>query len=293
VSSPADFVFPGQRKDGFGLYDYNARFYSPYLNRFISPDPIIPDPANPQNFNHYAYALNNPVKYTDSSGHCIICIAAVLVGAALFVTASAPLPEGQLIQQQQDRTYLSNPSGGIGCTGSLSECHKGGQLKDFADNPNISQEEFNEFADLVAEEMYFGWTPSVEGLSGDASPEGLFDKAWSYGPGAVAGRGTFDTPFYNGGGRGGANPPPYSSDQQVCIEGVGCYGRSEVNYIAQGMWGASSGDSLEATLDTTDFWNQDSYSKSAAEGKMQWTKFGYNYYKDWLKKKEEEWNTMK
>jgi len=29
--SPTDFGFTSQRREGFGLYDYNARFYSPYL----------------------------------------------------------------------------------------------------------------------------------------------------------------------------------------------------------------------------------------------------------------------
>ncbi len=41
-----------------------------YLNRFISADTIVPDPANPQSFNRYSYVLNNPIRYTDPSGHC-------------------------------------------------------------------------------------------------------------------------------------------------------------------------------------------------------------------------------
>jgi RHS repeat-associated protein len=67
---PTDFGFTGQRQEsGFGLYDYNARYYSPYLNRFISPDTVIPDPVNPQNFNRYSYVTNNPLRYVDPSGH--------------------------------------------------------------------------------------------------------------------------------------------------------------------------------------------------------------------------------
>ena len=53
------------------LYDYGARFYSPYLNRWIQPDTIVPDPKNPQTLNRYTYANNNPVKYTDPSGHYV------------------------------------------------------------------------------------------------------------------------------------------------------------------------------------------------------------------------------
>lgn len=65
-----DYQFTGQRREGFGLYDYQARFYDPYLNRFISPDTIVPNPANPQSLNRFAYVYNNPLKYTDPTGHC-------------------------------------------------------------------------------------------------------------------------------------------------------------------------------------------------------------------------------
>jgi pyocin large subunit-like protein len=39
------------------------------LGRFLSADTLVPDSKNPQQFNRYAYGLNNPVKYTDPSGH--------------------------------------------------------------------------------------------------------------------------------------------------------------------------------------------------------------------------------
>ncbi|MCC6606008.1 MAG: hypothetical protein IT327_22565 [Anaerolineae bacterium] len=47
----------------------NARYYVPYLNRFLSADTIVPNPNNPQSFNRYSYVYNNPVKFTDSTGH--------------------------------------------------------------------------------------------------------------------------------------------------------------------------------------------------------------------------------
>jgi RHS repeat-associated protein len=56
-----DYGFTGQRKDRtIKLLDYQARYYDPYLNRFIGPDTIIPDTANPQDWNRYAYVSNNP-----------------------------------------------------------------------------------------------------------------------------------------------------------------------------------------------------------------------------------------
>jgi RHS repeat-associated protein len=48
---PTDFGFTGQRSEGFGLYDYRARFYDPYLARFISADTLVPNPAAPRDFN--------------------------------------------------------------------------------------------------------------------------------------------------------------------------------------------------------------------------------------------------
>ena len=52
--------------------DYKARFYSPALGRFVQPDSIIPDQSNPQSWNRFSYVLNNPVRYTDPTGHKFI-----------------------------------------------------------------------------------------------------------------------------------------------------------------------------------------------------------------------------
>jgi hypothetical protein len=47
---------------------------SPYINRFLSPDTIVPGMSNPQNLNRYMYVLGNPLKYTDPTGHASICM---------------------------------------------------------------------------------------------------------------------------------------------------------------------------------------------------------------------------
>lgn len=64
------------------LINMNGRVYDPYLSTFLSPDNYIQCPDNSQNFNRYAYCLNNPLKYTDPSGEVFavddIIIAAVI-----------------------------------------------------------------------------------------------------------------------------------------------------------------------------------------------------------------------
>jgi RHS repeat-associated protein len=67
---PTDFQFTGQRiQSTIALYDYHARFYDPYVGRFIQADTIVPSPGNPQHFNRYSYVLNNPLAFTDPGGH--------------------------------------------------------------------------------------------------------------------------------------------------------------------------------------------------------------------------------
>jgi len=68
---PTDFGFAGQRYDSStGLIYMGARYYDPYLGRFISPDSIVQQRNDPQSYNRYAYARNNPLLYTDETGHC-------------------------------------------------------------------------------------------------------------------------------------------------------------------------------------------------------------------------------
>ncbi len=69
-ATPTNRRFTGQLEEGtIGLYDYGARFYDPLLGRFISADPIVPRPGDPQNLNRYSYVRNNPLRYIDPTGY--------------------------------------------------------------------------------------------------------------------------------------------------------------------------------------------------------------------------------
>jgi RHS repeat-associated protein len=65
-----DRLYTGQRSlAALGLMDYHARFFEPTLGVFIQPDSMVPGASNPQSFNRYSYANNNPVLYNDPTGH--------------------------------------------------------------------------------------------------------------------------------------------------------------------------------------------------------------------------------
>ena len=53
----------------FGLIQMNARLYDPVLGRFISADTFVQSPLNLQSYNRYSYVWNNPLSFTDPTGH--------------------------------------------------------------------------------------------------------------------------------------------------------------------------------------------------------------------------------
>jgi len=91
IGEPSDnpFQYTGRENDNTGLYYYRARYYSTYLKRFISEDPILrpislqyfalkkmpkikwtlPDKIlQPSYFNAFIYVANQPISSRDPSG---------------------------------------------------------------------------------------------------------------------------------------------------------------------------------------------------------------------------------
>jgi RHS repeat-associated protein len=52
-----------------GLLYLNARYYAPRNARFLQRDSVFGSDADPASLNRYAYARNNPMVFTDPTGH--------------------------------------------------------------------------------------------------------------------------------------------------------------------------------------------------------------------------------
>ncbi|MGF9915890.1 RHS repeat-associated core domain-containing protein, partial [Paenibacillus ehimensis] len=67
---PQPFRYSGEFWDNSAHLQYlRARWYDPSVGRFMSQDTYEGDIANPLSLNLYTYVHNNPLRYTDPSGH--------------------------------------------------------------------------------------------------------------------------------------------------------------------------------------------------------------------------------
>ncbi|BAM86886.1 exported hypothetical protein [Bradyrhizobium oligotrophicum S58] len=55
-----------------GLIHMNGRVYDPLLARFTSADTMTESPFSTQGWNRYSYVGNDPLTFTDPSGHCFL-----------------------------------------------------------------------------------------------------------------------------------------------------------------------------------------------------------------------------
>ena len=133
----------------FGLINMNGRCYDPVMSSFLSVDAYVQSPDNSQNFNRYAYCLNNPLKYIDPSGWTVIGggMGSHTTGAAEWGTNYAPVYEPrdfgllELTVNAEPTIYHRGnelKGGGGGCSnsgdGGESSNIKGGQTNNTSGN---------------------------------------------------------------------------------------------------------------------------------------------------------------
>src|SRR5581483_2004037 len=95
---PFGFV-GGTPETGGDLVCLNARYYSPRLGVFLTPDPVIGDVLVPIDWISYAYGRANPVSFADPSGlrsqawNRVLSIFAIVALAVVTIVAAIVAPE--------------------------------------------------------------------------------------------------------------------------------------------------------------------------------------------------------
>jgi RHS repeat-associated protein len=78
--------------DSVGLVHMGGRVYDPYLGRFTSPDTLIQSLGASQSINPFAYAWNDPLRYTDPTGHSLLgAIVGIIAAIAAVAICNAAL----------------------------------------------------------------------------------------------------------------------------------------------------------------------------------------------------------
>jgi RHS repeat-associated protein len=95
------YTFQTQLGLWMGLNHMNGRVQDSITGRFLSADPHIPDPSNPQDYNRYTYVRNNPLSYVDPSGFYAECVGIYAPG------------EGEVIENPDGSFEVDIPSGGF------------------------------------------------------------------------------------------------------------------------------------------------------------------------------------
>lgn len=140
------FIYKGYIFDQeTNLYYLKSRYYSPILRRFISPDTLIGDVGNIENYNLYTYAMNNPLMYFDPNGKAAISIIIGLTVAGFFISGGINFGK-QMIDNdfdfsQIDRGSLVNSlivGAGVGFASGLGAAYFGPAIVSFLATGTVS-----------------------------------------------------------------------------------------------------------------------------------------------------------
>jgi len=104
--------YTGKERDGeSGLDNFGARYDSSQFGRFMSPDAFYKDShvGDPQSWNEYAYARNNPLRYVDPNGekadvsaecthtgYMTTCNVTISASITVYATSGSNLTQDQL-----------------------------------------------------------------------------------------------------------------------------------------------------------------------------------------------------
>jgi RHS repeat-associated protein len=105
------YLYTGKEKDTeTGLSYYESRYYNAHLQRFTQPDTVLPNIYDPQQLNRYTYVRNNPLKYTDPTGHNIftnILSSISKIAHSIVSFVSSFIPKSAPPQQKKNNNNAS------------------------------------------------------------------------------------------------------------------------------------------------------------------------------------------
>jgi RHS repeat-associated protein len=180
----------GEGLDAPPIVLLGARWYCPAIGRFLSPDPVVGDAADPGAWNGYAYCRGNPTSYVDPSGRSFwkifgavlatVAIVAVVVVVSVFTfgiasPAAAALAVGGISVTWGavfTATVIGVVAGGV--IGGIAAARAGGDAGDIA-------------LGVLVGGAVGGWAAFGAAFAGPAVAGGLGLTGGTVGAGAVAG----------------------------------------------------------------------------------------------------------
>jgi RHS repeat-associated protein len=93
------FGYGGSLADPTGLDYLRARYYDPAIERFTTPDSVVPSGSGTQGYNRYSYAADNPVTTWDPSGHETLAEEGAVAGIATGLLSIAEVGFQIILQE--------------------------------------------------------------------------------------------------------------------------------------------------------------------------------------------------
>jgi hypothetical protein len=148
----------------------NARYYDPQIGQFLSPDTLVPDEKSFLSYNRYLYAMGNPLKYNDPTGHYSVEELQQHFGVNTFDELMALFGEGGRYEgnsgwydilraaQDGDRITATLPNPTLAISGSFMRDSEGHIQIDMGGGSTVPEWVFADFGDHRTGMTYNGRT---------------------------------------------------------------------------------------------------------------------------------------